>query len=561
MDLLGQPTYLDTDLLIIGGGTAGPMAAIKAARKNPQLRITVVEKATIRRGGSICRGMDAFNNVTIPGVATVDEYVDSISILTEGVLDRKLNRIVAENNFLVLKELEEWGAAHFPKDDKGRYIVSGFHPRGKFMVEMRGDIKPAFERMLKEHGIQCLERTIATRILTSNGRCTGATLLNIRTGEFTVCRSKAVIVCAGGQGRFGIPDTGYLFGTFDCPYNAGDGYSLLYHAGAALVTMEYMECAPMIKDFEGPGHSTFVRHGAYLINALGERYLTRYAPELMERAPARIREAAMHMEIMAGRGPIYYDLRHLSEQSIRLIEEGIFQAERPTEKEFFSLKGIDLQNNPVELTLSGPYICGGHAPSGALIDENGQTTIQNLFAAGDVASVGWGFVGAAWVFGTIAGEYVATNIDNLPPSEIATSQAEEEYRRLLGHLNRRDGLDPSEFEFKVRRIIRPYLSSPKSQKKLEITLNYVEQFRQAMDALYATDFHQLMKVTEVSAIVDTIEMAARASLERKESRWGYAHRRVDYPETDAEWGNKFVVIEKNVVTQGMTVGTKPVPNN
>ena len=413
--------------------------------------------------------------------------------------------------------------------------------------------------MLKEHNIRCLERTIATRILTSGNRVAGATLFNVRTGQFTVCRAKAAIICAGGQGRFGIPDTGYLFGTFDCPYNAGDGYSMLYHAGAELASMEYMEIAPMIKNFDGPGHSTFIRHGAYLINAMGERYLSRYDPELMERAPARIRETAMHTEITEGRGPIYYDLRHLPEETIRLVEEGIFQAERPTEKDFFTIKNISLKKDPIELTLAGPYICGGHALSGAVIDENGQTTVQNLYAAGDVASVGWGFVGAAWVFGSVAGEHAALNMDYIPPPEIESGPVEEEFNRLLAPLERKDGVVPSEMEFKSRRIIRPYLASPKSQQKLEMTLNYVDQLRKDFNYICAADLHQLMKFTEVAAIVDTIEMAARASLERKESRWGYAHYRVDYTKKDPDWGKKFVIIAKDLETGKMAVGTKPVP--
>lgn len=557
--IIKRSKNIETDILIIGGGTAGPMAGLKAKLRNPEASVLIVEKATVRRGGSICRGMDAFNNVTVPGKATVDEYVDSIEMMSAGISDPNINRVIAEHSYTILKELEAWGVASFPKDENGDYIVQQFHPKGAFLAEMRGDIKPVMEKLLKTHGVNMLNRTIVTKILTSDSRAVGATLLNIRTGEFQVCKAKTIILCSGGQGRFGLPDSGYLFGTFDCPYNAGEGYAMVYHAGGELTNMEYNDVSPMLKDYEGPGHSTFIRHGGYLVNSLGERFMERYSPELLERAPSGIREQAMRTEIREGRGPLYYDLRHLPEKTIELIKEGIFAAERPTEKQFFELKGIDIGKDLIELTLSGPNMCGGHGPTGVVVDEKGETRIKGLYAAGDVASTGWGFVGAAWVFGTIAGEDAAQKVEQLSFGAIDEYEVDREYNRLSEPLDREDGFDPEEFEYKVRRIIKPYLTSPKSGAKLETGLALVARLREDLNKVKAQDYHEVMKIAEIAAIIDTLEMALRASLARTESRWGYGHYRLDFPTPKTEWDKKYVIIAKDLMSGTMKSYTKPVP--
>ncbi len=550
----------NVDILVIGGGTAGPMAALKAKKRRPELNILVIDKATVRRGGSICRGMDAFNNVTIPGIATVQEYVDSIELMSDGIANPNLNKIIAERSYDILKELEGLGVATFPKDESGEYMVQQFHPKGAFLAEMRGDIKPAMDKLLREHNVAIINRTIATRILVSNGRVAGAVLFNIHTGEFRVCRAKAVILCTGGQGRFALPDSGYLFGTFDCPYNAGEGYTMIYHAGGELTNMEYNDVSPMIKDYEGPGHSTFIRYGGFLVNSLEERFMAKYEPELLERAPSGKREQAMRTEIREGRGPIYYDLRHLPESTINIIKDGLFHAERPTEKEFFELKGIDIGKNLIEVTMSGPNMCGGHGPTGAIIDENSETNIKGLYAAGDVASTGWGFVGAAWVFGTIAGEHAANTVQDVSFANIDEDKVKFEFKRLAAPLEREDGFEPEQFEYKVRRIIKPHLTSPKSAPRLEAALNYIDRFRIDLQKIKAVDYHEVMKVIEIESIIDTLEMSVRASFAREESRWGYGHYRLDFPNKDPRWDKKYIIIVKDPENSSMLIYTKPVPS-
>jgi len=315
----------------------------------------------------------------------------------------------------------------------------------------------------------------------------------------------------------------------------------------------------MLKDYEGPGHSTFIRHGGHLVNSLGERFMTKYAPELLERAPSGLRELGMRTEIREGRGPIYYDLRHLPRETIQIIKEGIFAAERPTEKQFFEIRGIDIGTDLIEITLSGPNMCGGHGPTGAIVDSNAETTVKNLYAAGDIASTGWGFVGAAWVFGMIAAEKAAELNTEITWGQIDEASAQAEFQRLSAPTQLEEGFDPTEMEYKVRRIIKPHLTSPKSQARLESALRQIGGFRQDMRKVRVADSHELMKFVEVEAIIDTLEMAVRASLTRKESRWGYGHNRIDYPQKDPSWDKKYVIAAKDPASGGITTYPKDVP--
>ena len=131
MNLERKPD-LQADLLIIGGGTAGPMAALKAKRKNPSLDVLIVDKATVRRGGSICRGMDAFNNVTIPGKATIEEYVESIQLMSDGIIDPNLSRIIAEKSFASCRNWKAWESQAFPVMKTASTWCSSFIPAARF---------------------------------------------------------------------------------------------------------------------------------------------------------------------------------------------------------------------------------------------------------------------------------------------------------------------------------------------------------------------------------------------------------------------------------------------
>ena len=132
-----QEKEIETDIVIVGGGPAGCMAAIEAKERNSSIDVVLLEKSHIRRSGSAGMGMDALNNVVIPGVSTPEEYVEAMTIWLEKILDQNLCYTLAKESFAVLKRLEEWGV-EFPKDENGNYIVNQFHPKGRFTVGNEG---------------------------------------------------------------------------------------------------------------------------------------------------------------------------------------------------------------------------------------------------------------------------------------------------------------------------------------------------------------------------------------------------------------------------------------
>jgi len=550
----------ETDVLIIGGGTAGPMAAIKAKLAHPDTSVTVVEKSTIRRGGSYMRGMDAFNNAVIPGIATPEEYVESKYRLTDGLFDPELHRVMAEGTYEIVKEIEERGLVNFPREKDGSYMVNQFYPTVRCHTEMRGDPKPVFDRILREHRVNIIERTIVTKILTKDGSAIGATMFNYRTGEFMVARAKTVILAAGSQGRFALGRTKHLANVFDCPYNTCS-HSLAYHAGAELINMEIFSLSPQLGTFLGPGVSTFLRYDAYIVNSMGERIMEQYDPELLEHAPSYKVYEACWKELQAGRGPVFYDLRHLPEEEIQVIEEGLFESERPTLKKFYEILGIDFRNDLIEIYMYGPKLCAGHGMPGAWVNTKTESTVPGLFIVGDAAAVAVGQTGACWVYGTISGQQAAAYARNVELVEPDTRDIIEEYRRVFAPLNieSSDRLEPEEVEFSIRHDVMEYVASPKNAYRLNIALKNFDKIRQKLPLLYAKDFHGVMKCIEVGEILDSAVIAASASLVREESRLGLGHMRVDFPETSEYWKDRYVAVRKDAVTGKMRLEPKQVP--
>ncbi|MBN2123388.1 MAG: FAD-binding protein [Deltaproteobacteria bacterium] len=519
------------DFLIVGGGPAGCMAAIRAKEVDPKLNVIILEKAEISRSGAAGRGMDALNNVVVPGIGTVEEYLEAVEIVADGVFDPAISRVIAERSFGILKRLENWGL-DFPRGRDGNYIVTQFHPKGRFLVEMRGELKKIIAGETLKAGAQVFNRHPVVDLIKDGDRIGGAVALDLETGLLKAFVAPAVLLCTGGAARIGLSNTGYLHGTFDCPWCNGESWKLGYEAGASLTGFEYTAQSSMTRDFNGAGQSTFIRHGAWLVNGLGERFMERYDPERMEHAPAGIRGRAIIEEEKAGRGPVAFAFSHLSSETVDLIESAVFDVERPTMRDYFQNKGIDMRKDPVEVVMTEVYLCGGHGLAGLVGDAWGETRVPGLFAAGDCLANPYGFLAGAMCMGEAAAERVAERKAPRPESP----DGKERMRRLEGLIRRHRkgalGVPVRDFEYKFRRLVNEYVAPPKSARKLQRFLDETESMVRDQDDLPAKDPHGLMKVLEAKAGLFCARTAARASLFRTESRFGWYHNRVDYPEKD-----------------------------
>jgi succinate dehydrogenase/fumarate reductase flavoprotein subunit len=526
-------THIQTvDVLVIGGGTAGPMAAAKAKEANPQLRVLLLEKAHVKRSGAISMGMDGLNNAIVPGFATPEQYVKEITTANDGIVNQKTVMAYAENSYAMIEELDRWGVK-FEKDETGDYAMRKVHHMGTYVLPMPEghDIKKVLYRRLKRQRVEITNRLVATRLLlAADGSIAGAMAFDCRTSDFHVIRAKSVVLATGAAGRLGLPASGYLFGTYENPTNAGDGYSMAYHAGAELSGIECFQINPLIKDYNGPACAYVTGpFGGFTTNNKGERFIEcdYWSGQMMQE---------FYNELQGGNGPVFLKLDHLAEETISAIETILHTNERPSRGRFHEGRGTDYRHQMVEMHISEIGLCSGHSASGVWVDERAATTVPGLYAAGDLACVPHNYMLGAFVYGKLAGESAAERCAAIELAELDEAQVETERARVWAPLNRPDGLPPSQVEYKLRRMVNDYLQPPKVTRKMEIGLTRFEAIQGDLDRLSATNPHELMRAMEVHAIRDCAEMAARASLYRTESRWGLYHNRVDHPErNDAEW--------------------------
>lgn len=538
-----QVSYMDTDVLIIGGGSAGSMAAIRLKELNRDQKVTIFEKANIKYSGSIPRGMDALNIVAVPGVNTAEDYVEAQNIACDGVLDEPPSFVMAQRSWDLMKELQSWGV-YFPTDKNGNYEILKTTPKGRFTVTMREpNLKTILYERMKKLGVLVVNHTMALRLLVDNGRVAGAVGMNIRTGELIVCHAKAVILSAGGTARFGLPENGYLYGNYDCPANTGDAYVLAYRAGAELTGLEYTLRYYIVKDINCPLLYITMTRGARLLNAIGE--------DVGGDHPGIKNMFDEHF----GRGLGYLRLRlsHLPHEKIEEVEDILFSTEKPVLQRYFEGKSVNFRSRDIELGPTDCYLCGGHGITGVSVNSGAAASVPGLYAAGDTANVHRGHLTGAFVFGQLAAESATEYIKSVDARQCDTAPYVQEIVDKCQALeNNRGFVSIEEFEFKTRRAITDYVTPPKNEYKLTRAIEVMKEAQKNLRGhVRIRRVHDLWKAFEVENIIQCAILSATASLERKESRWGYWHYRADFPKTDPAY-TKHIVVKRGTSDNDVT---------
>ena len=314
-----ESVVIDTDILIIGGGNAGCFAAWEARRLNPDVKIAIMEKADIMRSGACAAGMDAINTY-IPEDKTPEDLVRwSRAQVGGGPLREDLALSNAQELNECVDDLERWGIP-FLKDKDGRK-----HYRGRWDISIHGEqLKP----IMAEKAIESADvynRITATSLIVRNGICLGATGLGVRDGKFYIFHAKATIVSTGGAGTlyksYTADSTDCGAQIWMCPYCVGSGYAIGFRKGAELTSLEQRWVATRTKDYCGPVDTISVGYHSPIINAKGERVMSRYQEYGGDAAPRFIRANAPMEEWLNGRGPCYCDTTNLSAQGAREMME------------------------------------------------------------------------------------------------------------------------------------------------------------------------------------------------------------------------------------------------
>jgi succinate dehydrogenase/fumarate reductase flavoprotein subunit len=522
-----RESYVQADVLIIGGGSAGAMAAIRAKEVNPAQKVVVFEKGHILYSGCIARGMDALNIVAVPGMTTPELYVESNRIACGDIMDEPVNFLMAQRSYAMMKKLEGWGV-FFPKDADGKYELLQVHPKGKFCLAMKEpELKTILAKRLLGLGCQVFNRVMGLQLIVEGEEVSGAIGLNIRTGEMVVCHAKSVILTSGGTARFGLPNNGYLYGVYDFPGNTGDGYAMAFRAGAQVTGFEYTLNYYIIKDINAPLLYITLTRGAQLLNAMDVHFEDNHPSN-----------QTIALEYRKDLGPMRIRMKHLPETKIKEIEDILFSTERPVQQRFFEGRGINFRSGDIELWPTEFYLCGGHGMTGIFVDEKAASTLPGLYAAGDVSLVARGHLSGAFVFGEIAAEEASKRARKVSRAEYNPRLLEELKKDLGQRLGQGNGeVSVEEFEYKVRRLINDYVTPPKNAYKLNMALWWMDRFQKEIrEKVRIKNIHDLFKVLEVENIMLCARLSATASLERKESRWGFWHYRPDYPQKDdAQW--------------------------
>ncbi len=388
---------IQTDLLIIGGGAAGCIAAI-GAKEQSNLDVLVLEKAEISRSGDAGGGNDHLLAHLNTGEAwdTDQAMTEYYTRLSQGLIDKEVaTRLHISRIREIVHKLELFGIEM--KDPKtGQYVrTKSFGQPGPFFINYKGKkIKPILAGEVKKRGAKVLNRINVTNLLTDGRRVVGAMGFNVRNGTFYVVKSKTTLLATGDVVRLWPNSSGLAFNTWMSPYNNGAGHAMAFRAGAELANMELTVNTLVPKGFSAAGLNAFVGMGAYFLNSLGERYMQKVHP-MGEGAPRYLLTLGTYREVMEGRGPCYVDCRHLPKEAMHHLTTHLLPVDKDTFMTFCKQKGLNLKKDVMEIEISETQSAGiAGSVSGIVIDEKGKTTVDRLYAAGACTLPSFGLSGA-----------------------------------------------------------------------------------------------------------------------------------------------------------------------
>lgn len=528
---------ISTDVLIIGGGTAGCYAALTIS-ENSDKKVLICEKAHIKRSGCLAAGVNALNAYIVEGRKPQD-YVDYAKKDADGIVREDLLLTMSEKLNEVTDRLEKLGLVIL-KDENGKYVT-----RGNRNLKINGEnIKPILaDAVEKAKNVTVLNRVNIFDYSVKDNKINGAFGFGIESGIFYTIEAKAVIIATGGAAGLYKPNNpGFSrHKMWYPPFNTGAGYAMGIRAGAEMTTFEMRFIALRCKDTIAPTGTLAQGVGAKQINSLGEVYETKYGLTTSERVYGTVNEN------QEGRGPCYLRTEGITaEQDESLLKAYLNMAPSQTIKWIESGRNPSRQN--VEIEGTEPYIVGGHTASGYWVDTDRATTIEGLFAGGDVAGgCPQKYVTGALAEGEIAGLSAVKYIDSKESFEkISDEDTKDHLRETEKYLTDRHSLYTTEqLEEAMQTVMDSYAGGIKTnyrfnEKQLDIADCKIRQLETLTDDLYAEDFQELMYICELKERLTVCKSVIAHLRARKETRWHSFAENLDYPEKDNRNFNKYV---------------------
>jgi succinate dehydrogenase/fumarate reductase flavoprotein subunit len=550
---------LDSDVLIIGGGLAGCMAAIKASEFG--VTVILVEKANTLASGCAGTGVDHMW-AYIPPVHekmgyTIEDLIESHTKgIAHGFIDRELLHLITRESYNRMLDLERFGLNFRYKDSKlpGQFrVVSQFHSVPTTFNFDGRDVKVQLTKEAKKRGVKIINRVTMVDLLSSpEGHITGALGVGTRDGKVYFFNAKAVVSSTGRVNRLSRSLTG-VWGNLRLPaYETGDGRSMAFRAGLPIINMEFLSpSAFAIGNFElnlgaprntvqpagsvvdGDGKVVVPRTNFYDWESLGKRKVD--AAELLKtqlatRPPERPDYFGMHHQ---GKGPFYLDLTGGTEEEIKYIEwsishegKGSYFLDYLKNQEKFDFSHDKLEWLPNSREMAGT------ASSGLVVNKNLETGVRGLFAAGDeVGGLPWVCAPGAFTMGWYSGEMAAKEAMNERTFSEVGKDKLNALTEFCGRMfENKDGLHWREVEIAVQNIVDHYGGNIRSEKMLLRGLERLQDIKDNV-SYRAEHPHEMGRCFDVISILENAEMLLRASVERKESRripFGFC--RADFPD-------------------------------
>ena len=527
---------LKTDILIIGGGTAGCYAALTIS-ENSDANVLICEKAHIKRSGCLAAGVNALNAYIVEGRVPQD-YVDYAKKDADGIVREDLLLTMSERLNAVTERLEQLGLVIL-KDENGKYVT-----RGNRNLKINGEnIKPILAGAVEKlPNVTVLNRVNIIDYAVENNRIKGAFGIGIENDTFYSIEANAVIIATGGAAGLYKPNNpGFSrHKMWYPPFNTGAGYAMGINAGAEMTTFEMRFIALRCKDTIAPTGTLAQGVGAKQINSLGEVYETKYGLTTSERVYGTVNEN------QEGRGPCYLRTEGITpEQDESLIKAYLNMAPSQTLKWIESGRMPSEQN--VEIEGTEPYIVGGHTASGYWVDTKRATTVKGLYAAGDVA----GGAPQKYVTGALAeGEIAAYSvIDFIKDNEIQNINEkliDEKISEVEKFLAKSDSRFTTEqIEEAMQTVMDSYAGGIKTnyrfnEKQLDIADKKIQGLQKLSDSLHAEDFQELMYIYELRERLTVCRSVIAHLKARHETRWHSFAENLDYPNKDNENFLKYV---------------------
>ena len=523
---------IDTDVLIIGGGTAGCFAGITLGKKK-DLDVLIVEKANIVRSGCLAAGVNAINAYITKGRVPQD-YVDYCKKDADGIVREDLLLSMSERLNHVTKVMEDLGLVIL-KDENGDYVARG-----------NRNIKPILaDAVKKQDNVAVINHLNITDFIVENNKIKGAYGFDVNDAVFYEINAKAVLVATGGAAGLYRPNNpGFSrHKMWYPPFNTGAGYAMGINAGAEMTTFEMRFIALRCKDTIAPTGTIAQGVPAKQLNSNGEVYENKYGLTTSQRLYGTVTENR------EGRGPCYLGTKGISkEQEEDLYKAYLNMAPSQTLKWLEAAGGPSEEN--VEIEGTEPYIVGGHTASGYWVDNNRETTIHGLFAAGDVAGgCPQKYVTGALAEGEIAAQAIAERLEGsgkgFVVNEVADSELSEnafakksEYERFL---NNKQGLvDIEQTEEAMQKIMDQYAGGISTdyqynEARLELADEKIKFLEQSIDNLAAQDADDLLRIYEIRERLTVCRSVIAHLKARKETRWHSFAENMDYPAKSDDW--------------------------